>query len=177
MRLVRGAADAHEMPMPVASRLRDRLLALAVQGHGEFDWTGIGLAAARDKAPRRPPELPHGVLGSGPAAAAEPPRRSGALPATQIGEHPVIPSLQEAAALRIDAALRKIRAGQGGNRPARSPSRQARAVAKPLIRQGRRGGRVAEGDGLLNRYTVINRIVGSNPIPSANAPYADSLVR
>jgi hypothetical protein len=67
MRLVRGAADAHEMPMPVASRLRDRLLALAAQGHGEFDWTGIGLAAARDKAPRRPPELSHGVLGSGPA--------------------------------------------------------------------------------------------------------------
>src|SRR5260370_18516497 len=30
-----------------------------------------------------------------------------------------------------------------------------------------RGGRVAEGGGLLNRYTVISRIVGSNPIPSA----------
>jgi hypothetical protein len=27
---------------------------------------------------------------------------------------------------------------------------------------------VAEGGGLLNRYTVISRIVGSNPIPSAN---------
>ena len=26
---------------------------------------------------------------------------------------------------------------------------------------------MAEGGGLLNRYTVINRIVGSNPIPSA----------
>jgi hypothetical protein len=26
---------------------------------------------------------------------------------------------------------------------------------------------VAEGGGLLNRYTVISRIVGSNPIPSA----------
>jgi hypothetical protein len=40
-------------------------------------------------------------------------------------------------------------------------------ATKCLIRQGRRGGRVAEGGGLLNRYTVINRIVGSNPIPSA----------
>jgi hypothetical protein len=30
-----------------------------------------------------------------------------------------------------------------------------------------RGGRVAEGGGLLNRYTVKSRIVGSNPIPSA----------
>ena len=32
----------------------------------------------------------------------------------------------------------------------------------------RRGGRAAEGDGLLNRYTGITRIVGSNPIPSAS---------
>ena len=32
----------------------------------------------------------------------------------------------------------------------------------------RRGGRVAEGGGLLNRYTVNSRIVGSNPIPSAS---------
>jgi hypothetical protein len=28
---------------------------------------------------------------------------------------------------------------------------------------------VAEGGGLLNRYTVNSRIVGSNPIPSANS--------
>src|ERR1700674_2618314 len=35
-----------------------------------------------------------------------------------------------------------------------------------------RGGRVAEGGGLLNRYTVISRIVGSNPIPSANLCYS-----
>ena len=27
---------------------------------------------------------------------------------------------------------------------------------------------MAEGGGLLNRYTVISRIVGSNPIPSAS---------
>jgi hypothetical protein len=42
----------------------------------------------------------------------------------------------------------------------------------PLISKGRRGGRVAEGGGLLNRYTVISRIVGSNPIPSATYPFA-----
>src|SRR5438552_6615371 len=39
--------------------------------------------------------------------------------------------------------------------------------AKLLARSTRRGGRVAEGGGLLNRYTVNSRIVGSNPIPSA----------
>ena len=31
----------------------------------------------------------------------------------------------------------------------------------------RRGGRVAEGGGLLNRYRMSSPIVGSNPIPSA----------
>jgi hypothetical protein len=39
---------------------------------------------------------------------------------------------------------------------------------KPADFLGWRGGREAEGGGLLNRYTVISRIVGSNPIPSAN---------
>ena len=34
---------------------------------------------------------------------------------------------------------------------------------------------MAEGGGLLNRYTVINRIVGSNPIPSASLSIRDSL--
>lgn len=29
---------------------------------------------------------------------------------------------------------------------------------------------MAEGGGLLNRYTVNSRIVGSNPIPSATFP-------
>jgi 3-hydroxyisobutyrate dehydrogenase-like beta-hydroxyacid dehydrogenase len=48
MRLVLGAADAHAMPMPLASLLHDRLLALAAQRHGEIDWTGIGLGVARD---------------------------------------------------------------------------------------------------------------------------------
>jgi 3-hydroxyisobutyrate dehydrogenase-like beta-hydroxyacid dehydrogenase len=48
LRLVLGTADAHQMPMPLASLLHDRLLALAAQGHGEIDWTGIGLGVARD---------------------------------------------------------------------------------------------------------------------------------
>ena len=48
MRLVLGTADAHAMPMPLASLLHDRLLALAAQGHGEIDWTGIGLAVAKE---------------------------------------------------------------------------------------------------------------------------------
>jgi 3-hydroxyisobutyrate dehydrogenase-like beta-hydroxyacid dehydrogenase len=48
LRLVLDTADAREMPMPLASLLHDRLLALAAQGHGEIDWTGIGLAVASD---------------------------------------------------------------------------------------------------------------------------------
>jgi len=48
MRLVLGTADASAMPMPLASLLHDRFLALAAQGHGEIDWTGIGLAVARE---------------------------------------------------------------------------------------------------------------------------------
>ena len=48
LRLVLGTADACEMPMPLASLLHDRLLALAAQGHGAIDWTGIGLGVASD---------------------------------------------------------------------------------------------------------------------------------
>jgi 3-hydroxyisobutyrate dehydrogenase-like beta-hydroxyacid dehydrogenase len=48
MRLALGAADAHGMPMPLASLLHDRLLALVAQGRGEIDWTGIGLGVAGD---------------------------------------------------------------------------------------------------------------------------------
>jgi 3-hydroxyisobutyrate dehydrogenase-like beta-hydroxyacid dehydrogenase len=45
---VLGAADANQMPMPLASLLHDRFLALAAQGQGEIDWTAIGLAVARE---------------------------------------------------------------------------------------------------------------------------------
>ena len=56
LRLVLGAADACEMPMPLASILHDRFLALAAQGHGEIDWTGIGLAVAKEAGAARPPD-------------------------------------------------------------------------------------------------------------------------
>jgi hypothetical protein len=36
------------MPMPLASILHDRFLALAAQGHGEMDWTAIGVAVAKE---------------------------------------------------------------------------------------------------------------------------------
>ncbi|HSA81423.1 MAG TPA: NAD(P)-dependent oxidoreductase [Geminicoccaceae bacterium] len=48
LRLVLGTADANQMPMPLASLLHDRFLALAAQGHGEIDWTAIGLGVARE---------------------------------------------------------------------------------------------------------------------------------
>jgi 3-hydroxyisobutyrate dehydrogenase-like beta-hydroxyacid dehydrogenase len=48
LRLVLAAADASAMPMPLASLLHDRFLALAAQGHGEIDWTAIGLAVAKE---------------------------------------------------------------------------------------------------------------------------------
>jgi 3-hydroxyisobutyrate dehydrogenase-like beta-hydroxyacid dehydrogenase len=48
LRLVLGAADEREVPMPLAGILHDRFLALAAQGHGEKDWTAIGLAVAKE---------------------------------------------------------------------------------------------------------------------------------
>ncbi len=47
--------------------------------------------------------------------------------------------------------------------PQRDINESAFLKKKPL----RRGGRVAEGGGLLNRYTGNTCIVGSNPISSA----------
>ena len=44
--------------------------------------------------------------------------------------------------------------------------------AKPLMYKEWRGGRVAEGGGLLNRYTLSRRIEGSNPSLSANTSFA-----
>jgi 3-hydroxyisobutyrate dehydrogenase-like beta-hydroxyacid dehydrogenase len=48
LRLVLGAADEREVPMPLAGILHDRFLALAAQGQGEKDWTAIGLAVAKE---------------------------------------------------------------------------------------------------------------------------------
>jgi 3-hydroxyisobutyrate dehydrogenase-like beta-hydroxyacid dehydrogenase len=48
LRLVLGAADQREVPMPLAGILHDRFLALAAQGQGDLDWTAIGLAVAKE---------------------------------------------------------------------------------------------------------------------------------
>jgi 3-hydroxyisobutyrate dehydrogenase-like beta-hydroxyacid dehydrogenase len=48
MRLTLDAAEALRVPMPLASLLRDRFLALLAQGGGQLDWSAIGRLAARD---------------------------------------------------------------------------------------------------------------------------------
>lgn len=50
MRLVRDAADAAQVPMPVADLVRARLLAALARGRGELDWTAIELSTAQDAA-------------------------------------------------------------------------------------------------------------------------------
>ncbi len=41
-------AQASQMPMPLASLLRDRLLASVAEGHGEMDWTALALKASEE---------------------------------------------------------------------------------------------------------------------------------
>ncbi len=48
LRLALAAADGLEVPMPMASLLRDRLLALVAQGGATQDWSAIARLAARD---------------------------------------------------------------------------------------------------------------------------------
>jgi 3-hydroxyisobutyrate dehydrogenase-like beta-hydroxyacid dehydrogenase len=48
IRLVLETADAAAAPMPLASLLHDRLLALQAQGHGQLDWSALALAASKD---------------------------------------------------------------------------------------------------------------------------------
>lgn len=48
IRLVMEAAGAAGAPMPLASLLHDRLLALQAQGHGDLDWSALALAASKD---------------------------------------------------------------------------------------------------------------------------------
>lgn len=48
MRLALAAAEALRVPMPLASLLRDRFLALLAQGGEALDWSAIGGLAARD---------------------------------------------------------------------------------------------------------------------------------
>jgi 3-hydroxyisobutyrate dehydrogenase-like beta-hydroxyacid dehydrogenase len=46
--LALDTGEAAEVPMPLASLLRDRLLSLSAHGHGERDWAAIGAGAAAD---------------------------------------------------------------------------------------------------------------------------------
>lgn len=48
IRLVLGAADELAVPLPVASLLRDRFLALLADGGGQLDWSAIATLAGRD---------------------------------------------------------------------------------------------------------------------------------
>ena len=50
VRFVLGAAEEVEVPMPLASLLRDRLLSAAARGWGGLDWAGLGRVAAVDAA-------------------------------------------------------------------------------------------------------------------------------
>jgi 3-hydroxyisobutyrate dehydrogenase-like beta-hydroxyacid dehydrogenase len=46
--LALGAAEALQVPMPVASLLRDRFLALLAIGAGDLDWSALAALASRD---------------------------------------------------------------------------------------------------------------------------------
>ncbi len=48
IRLVLAAAEQLEVPLPVASVLRDRLLTLVATGGGHLDWSALAKLAARD---------------------------------------------------------------------------------------------------------------------------------
>ena len=48
VRLVLAAAEELEVPLPIASLLRDRFLALLAAGGGDLDWSAISTLAQRD---------------------------------------------------------------------------------------------------------------------------------
>jgi 3-hydroxyisobutyrate dehydrogenase-like beta-hydroxyacid dehydrogenase len=48
IRLALAAADELEVPLPIASLLRDRFLALLANGQGHLDWSAIAALAGRD---------------------------------------------------------------------------------------------------------------------------------
>lgn len=48
VRLVLAAADSLEVPLPIASLLRDRFLTLLATGAGELDWSALATLANRD---------------------------------------------------------------------------------------------------------------------------------
>jgi 3-hydroxyisobutyrate dehydrogenase-like beta-hydroxyacid dehydrogenase len=48
VRLVLAAGEQLEVPLPVASLLRDRFLTLVATGGGHLDWSALATLAARD---------------------------------------------------------------------------------------------------------------------------------
>jgi 3-hydroxyisobutyrate dehydrogenase-like beta-hydroxyacid dehydrogenase len=54
IRLTLAAAEALGVPMPLASLLRDRFLALIAQGGERLDWSAIGGLAGADAGERQP---------------------------------------------------------------------------------------------------------------------------
>ena len=53
IRLTLAAAEALRVPMPLASLLRDRFLALLAQGGDKLDWSAIASLAAKDAGQQR----------------------------------------------------------------------------------------------------------------------------
>lgn len=53
IRLTLAAAEALRVPLPLASLLRDRFLALLAQGGEQLDWSAIGKLAAQDAGAQR----------------------------------------------------------------------------------------------------------------------------
>jgi 3-hydroxyisobutyrate dehydrogenase-like beta-hydroxyacid dehydrogenase len=53
IRLTLAAAEKLQVPLPVASLLRDRFLALLANGGAELDWSAVGYMAAQDAGERR----------------------------------------------------------------------------------------------------------------------------
>ncbi len=55
IRLVLAAAEDLRVPLPIASLLRDRFLALLASGGGDLDWSAIATLAQRDAGLRSQP--------------------------------------------------------------------------------------------------------------------------
>jgi 3-hydroxyisobutyrate dehydrogenase-like beta-hydroxyacid dehydrogenase len=48
LRLALAEAERHAVPMPAASLVHDRLVAMVARGWADLDWSALGLLAARD---------------------------------------------------------------------------------------------------------------------------------
>ena len=58
VRLALSAAQALQVPMPLASLIADRFLALIAGGGGDLDWSALALVAKRDAGEDRAPLQP-----------------------------------------------------------------------------------------------------------------------